>query len=474
MKKEEVNAAFSLEGRLKFLWVDDKGVHISYNKMMAKGERTIPFNQIVSVEVKKPGTHNGYVYFQTAGSPTAGQTSARDISTNDNCVIFLGEKKYETALKIRDYIEQKQTDAYSPKQIVQEVHTYSTADEILKFKQLLDSGAITQEEFDAKKSELLGKAPMPDKQPQKQEASQSDSPPTKPELSGVPQKKGMNGCLFAFILTASIILGMALIIALVVSFGAGSSASDLSSSTESSQVETSQVLFNASGLGGKTVEELKELFPETEDSGTVDVTMANGETVSANYYSYYKDGISIGFSVIDNKVVSANIMWDEPQSYSGDKTEIIQLIGITPGKDLEEITDTNSAIRWQRVASGISEVWVAIMDSDAKTFSNVKVVYDSAVSGKMPDDAESPDLEVLSYDSTADSYTRYIVGKIRNNTDKTYSYVQVEIGLYKGENLVGSTLDNVNNLGPGQIWEFKAIVLDNDSDNYKITNVTGF
>jgi len=32
----------------------------------------------------------------------------------------------------------------------------SVADEILKFKQLLDMGAITQEEFDAKKKELLG------------------------------------------------------------------------------------------------------------------------------------------------------------------------------------------------------------------------------------------------------------------------------------------------------------------------------
>ncbi len=32
----------------------------------------------------------------------------------------------------------------------------SAADELLKFKQLLDAGAITQEEYDAKKKELLG------------------------------------------------------------------------------------------------------------------------------------------------------------------------------------------------------------------------------------------------------------------------------------------------------------------------------
>ncbi|MDY5798016.1 MAG: SHOCT domain-containing protein, partial [Eubacteriales bacterium] len=31
-----------------------------------------------------------------------------------------------------------------------------SADEIMKFKELLDSGVITQEEFDAKKKEILG------------------------------------------------------------------------------------------------------------------------------------------------------------------------------------------------------------------------------------------------------------------------------------------------------------------------------
>ena len=34
--------------------------------------------------------------------------------------------------------------------------TVSVADELKKFKELLDMGAITQEEFDAKKKDLLG------------------------------------------------------------------------------------------------------------------------------------------------------------------------------------------------------------------------------------------------------------------------------------------------------------------------------
>lgn len=35
---------------------------------------------------------------------------------------------------------------------------YSTADEIKKYKELLDSGVITQEEFESKKTQLLNKS----------------------------------------------------------------------------------------------------------------------------------------------------------------------------------------------------------------------------------------------------------------------------------------------------------------------------
>lgn len=38
---------------------------------------------------------------------------------------------------------------------MQESNNFSSADEILKFKQLLDQGIITKEEFERKKNELL-------------------------------------------------------------------------------------------------------------------------------------------------------------------------------------------------------------------------------------------------------------------------------------------------------------------------------
>ena len=44
----------------------------------------------------------------------------------------------------------------SKQTVVNNIQETTNADELKKYKDLLDSGAITQEEFDAKKKELLG------------------------------------------------------------------------------------------------------------------------------------------------------------------------------------------------------------------------------------------------------------------------------------------------------------------------------
>lgn len=84
--------------------------------------------------------------------------------------------------------------------------------------------------------------------------------------------------------------------------------------------------------------------------------------------------------------------------------------------------------------------------------------------------------EVLEFGEDSDGTLRYITGKIKNNDDKTMGYMQVQISLYdKDENVIGSALDNVNNIGPGEVWSFKAIVLDDtDLASYKISDITGF
>lgn len=84
-------------------------------------------------------------------------------------------------------------------------------------------------------------------------------------------------------------------------------------------------------------------------------------------------------------------------------------------------------------------------------------------------------LSVVDHSTTNDGYWTYIVGTVKNNTNRNYSYVQVEINLYDADgNLVNSTLDNINNLEANGTWKFKALVTDKDFATYKIKEVTGW
>ena len=81
---------------------------------------------------------------------------------------------------------------------------------------------------------------------------------------------------------------------------------------------------------------------------------------------------------------------------------------------------------------------------------------------------------VVDHSTSNDGYWTYVVGTIKNNTNKNYSYVQVEINLYDAEgNLVGSTLDNINNLEANGTWKFKAMATSEFS-TYKVKDVTGW
>lgn len=59
----------------------------------------------------------------------------------------------ETVDFLNKKIREAKTGAHTAQTVIQQ---NSAADELKKFKELLDSGIITQEEFDAKKKQLLG------------------------------------------------------------------------------------------------------------------------------------------------------------------------------------------------------------------------------------------------------------------------------------------------------------------------------
>lgn len=124
----------------------------------AAREKTIPIRNISSVEVKKPGfLAAGFIQFSIAGGATRDSSfkfsgGAFDAAQDENSVVFVDEKAYRIALEIKEYIE-NYSEAIPNKN--QDTPNFSSADEIIKLKNLMDQGIITKEDFERKKQKIL-------------------------------------------------------------------------------------------------------------------------------------------------------------------------------------------------------------------------------------------------------------------------------------------------------------------------------
>lgn len=111
-----------------------------------KGDKTLYISQITGVQVKKAGLVNGYVQFTVPGGVESTK-GGWDAFKDENTVVFFSRRHNGPALEIKDIFEKLR---FAP------AHSISGADEIRKFKQLLDEGVITLAEFNHKKKELIG------------------------------------------------------------------------------------------------------------------------------------------------------------------------------------------------------------------------------------------------------------------------------------------------------------------------------
>ena len=125
-----------------------------------KGKKIIYYSDISSVEFKNCGWTHGFFEFTFPGgidSP-GGAISGAD---NDNRFTF-GKVTIGAAKKMAKEMEpinnfiQKKINEYKNKSRAQVVQQTSNADEILKYKNLLDEGIISKSEFEEKKKQLLG------------------------------------------------------------------------------------------------------------------------------------------------------------------------------------------------------------------------------------------------------------------------------------------------------------------------------
>ena len=100
-------------------------------------------------------------------------------------------------------------------------------------------------------------------------------------------------------------------------------------------------------------------------------------------------------------------------------------------------------------------------DSSVQTSNNNKQEKFTLISDKKTTDAAG---------------TTYIEGEIKNNTDKSYSYVQVTLNLYDDNGAqLGTAVDNINNLEPNATWKYKALGLVTEKvSSYKLVEITGW
>lgn len=123
-----------------------------FGTSVTQGEKTIYYKDAIGVQYKPSSIADGYIQVETAAG---GVTSSSSQYGGENSIQFSGKERNAEAEIIVDFIKNKIEEIKNAPAggIIQQV---SPAEELKKFKDLLDAGIITQEEFDTKKKELLG------------------------------------------------------------------------------------------------------------------------------------------------------------------------------------------------------------------------------------------------------------------------------------------------------------------------------
>lgn len=117
------------------------------------GEKTIYYSDVLGVQYKRCGVQLGYLQLETASSTMNNRT---DNFFNENSFTFDADLDIIME-EVQNFVKKKVDEAKKTKNApIVVAGASSSADELKKFKELLDMGIISQEEFDAKKKQLLG------------------------------------------------------------------------------------------------------------------------------------------------------------------------------------------------------------------------------------------------------------------------------------------------------------------------------
>lgn len=115
-----------------------------------QGEKTIYYKDAIGIQFKPSKVTDGYIQVETA---SAGRSASSEYG-GENSIQF-GGKSNADAEAIVSFLRKKIEEVKNAP-VGGAVQQISPAEEMKKFKELLDMGVISQEEFDAKKKQLLG------------------------------------------------------------------------------------------------------------------------------------------------------------------------------------------------------------------------------------------------------------------------------------------------------------------------------
>lgn len=131
-----------------------KGV-ASFLTQGLKGEKRIPYTSITSVQFKEAGFTTGYIQFGISGGIES-RRGVWDATTDENTVLFTKEAA-EQFRKLRDIVEDRIAAARQGHSASNAPPmSASIAEELTRLADLRDRGVLSDEEFAAQKSRLLG------------------------------------------------------------------------------------------------------------------------------------------------------------------------------------------------------------------------------------------------------------------------------------------------------------------------------
>ncbi|MDD5936989.1 MAG: SHOCT domain-containing protein [Clostridiales bacterium] len=252
----------------------------------------------------------------------------------------------------------------------------STEDELLKYKQLLDSGLITQDEFNKAKEQTKDKEVSNDKDDKKTMITTTIfiillwPVGLIYTLIKKPFKKNTNIvlCVWYAFMTCMLILGI------ILGVKYSSMKKDANDQQASIKVEEEKKqAYDVNKFANISSSELKEIFGEPDH--IEEGTRNDFVEIPVIHYEYKKHDTfgDITFELLNDKVIDFNATGN----FSYDKNRsVLRELGVEREDTCATVIQSDTEERYRCPSQTIDDLWVSGMDNVNGTFKYLKVTYD--------------------------------------------------------------------------------------------------